>query len=122
MAVRLLGARRIVKERMDGWTPVLHTFTCHGGALFPGRVLLQCGGNDPSDTGKICLSRVGTRHWLAHGSVLHDTDSRIHAVLLLHLNRDPPAGMSSFTTPLLLFAYSNPPTELSLRRTKQTLL
>ena len=74
------------------------------GAFFPGRVLLQRGGNDPSDTGKIHLSRVGTRHWLAYGSVLHGTDSRIHAVLFLHLNGDSPAGMNSFTTPLLLSA------------------
>lgn len=74
------------------------------GALFPGCVLLQCGGNDPFDTGKIRLSCMGTRHWLAYGSVLHGTDSRIHAVLFLHLNGDSPAGMHSFTTPLLLSA------------------
>ena len=72
------------------------------GALFPGCVLLQRSGNDPSDTGKIHLSCMGTRHRLAYGSVLHGTDSRIHAVLFLHLNRDSPAGMNSFTTPLLL--------------------
>lgn len=74
------------------------------GALFPGRVFLQRGGNDPSDTRKIRLSCVGTRHWLAYGSVLHGTDSRIHAVLFLHLNGDFPAGMNDFTTPLLLSA------------------
>lgn len=92
------------------------------GALFPGRVLLQRGGNDPSDTGKICLSRVGTRHRLAYGSVLHGADSRIHALLFLHLNGDSPAGMSSFTSPLLPSTWGKPPTERSLRRTKQTLL
>lgn len=74
------------------------------GALFPGRVLLQRGGNDPSDTGKIRLSCVGARHWLAHGSVLHGADPRVHAVLLLHLNRDSPAGMNGFASPLLLSA------------------
>lgn len=71
------------------------------GPLFPGRVLFQRGGNDPSDTGKVRLSRVGTRHWLAYGSILHGSDSGIHAILFLHLNGDPPAGMNSFTTLLL---------------------
>lgn len=73
-------------------------------ALFLGCVLLQRGGNDPSDTGKIRLSCMGARRWLAHGSVLHGADSRIHAVLFLHLNRDSPAGMNGFTSPLLLSA------------------
>lgn len=71
------------------------------GVLFLGCVLIQCGGNDPSDAGKIHLPRVGTRYWLAHGAVLHGTDPRIHAVQLLYLNRDSPAGMHGFTTPLL---------------------
>lgn len=78
--------------------PWFCTSPCNGWCSLPGCVFLQCGGNDPSDTGKIRLPCVGTRHWVAHGPVLHGSHSRVHALLFLHLHRDSPAGRSSFTT------------------------
>lgn len=35
---------------------------------------------------------------MAHGPVLHVSYSRVHALLLLHLHRNSPAGRNSFTT------------------------
>lgn len=76
-------------------------FLCEGGFH------LQCNRDDPSYHGQVCVPRLGTGHWLAHGSLLYADNSWIHHLHVLQhqgkhssgkaaLSSDWPYNMNAF--------------------------
>lgn len=56
---------------------------------------LQCNRDDPSDNGQVCVPRLGTGHWLAHGSLLYAAYSWIHHLHVLQTQGKHSSGKAA---------------------------